>query len=203
MTSTPRRFFIAAALALTLFVAPVSAGQREDARAGVARALAALERDDPRTARVELMNAIKADPASQEARIVQARVLLMLGNGRGAQDELDRAKQLGAPLGPMRHLLAHAALMNGDPEQAIKEASAADADEKELLFCTRIEAQAYQAWAAMPTPPAPLTARVLSIARIALYGRTSPGIMSLLVIWPLRSRRPTRHWRLHQPALMR
>ncbi|MFO1259932.1 MAG: tetratricopeptide repeat protein [Sphingomonadaceae bacterium] len=145
MTSTPRRFLIGAALALTLLVAPVSAGQREDARAGVARALAALERDDPRTARVELMNAIKADPASREARIVQARVLLMLGNGRGAQDELDRAKQLGAPLGPMRHLLAHAALMNGDPEQAIAEASAADADEKELLFRTRIEAQAYQA----------------------------------------------------------
>lgn len=145
MASTPERFLIGAALALMLCIAPVSAGQREDARAGVACALEALKKDDPRTARVELMNAIKADPASIEARIVQARVLLMLGNGRGAQDELDRAKQLGAQPGPMRHLLAHAALLNGEPEQALKEAGAPDADAKELLFRTRIEAQALEA----------------------------------------------------------
>ncbi len=145
MASTPERLLIGAALCLTLLVAPVAAGQREDARAGVARALAALKKDDPRTARVELMNAIKADPASIEARIVQARVLLMLGDGRGGQDELDRAIQLGAERGPIRHLLAHAALLNGDPEQAITEATAPDADAREMLFRTRIEGQAWQA----------------------------------------------------------
>lgn len=132
-------------LVLCLAVMPVQAGPGEDARAGLARARAAIQQDDPRTARVELMNAIKADPTLAEARILQARVLLMLGNGRGAQDELDRAGQLGAPLGPMRHLRAHAALLNGDPEAAIREASAPDADAKELLFRTRFEAQAYQA----------------------------------------------------------
>ena len=125
MTSA-RRFLILAAL-LALAGAPAAAGPRQDARAGLARALVALKKDDPRTARVELMNAIKADPSLAEARIVQARVLLMLGNGRGAQDELDRAAQLGAPLGPMRHLRAHAALLNGDPEAALREAAAPDA----------------------------------------------------------------------------
>ncbi|MBP6030549.1 MAG: tetratricopeptide repeat protein [Sphingobium sp.] len=139
----PLFLLIAASL---LFAAPQAvAGPREDARAGLARALAALGNDDPRTARIELMNAIKADPALAEARIVQARVLLMLGNGRGAQDELKRATQLGAPLGPLRHLRAHAALLLGDPETAIKEAAAPDADARETLFRTRIEAQALQA----------------------------------------------------------
>lgn len=143
--SRPKALIVAVTTLCALCLAPVQAGQREDARAGLVRALAALKKDDPRTARVELMNAIKADPASVEARIVQARVLLMLGNGRGAQDELDRAKQLGAPLGPMRHLRAHAALLLGDPQAAIREASAPDADEREILFRTRIEAQAHQA----------------------------------------------------------
>jgi tetratricopeptide (TPR) repeat protein len=142
MTSA-RRFLILAAL-LALAGAPAAAGPRQDARAGLARALVALKKDDPRTARVELMNAIKADPSLAEARIVQARVLLMLGNGRGAQDELDRAAQLGAPLGPMRHLRAHAALLNGDPEAALREAAAPDADPKERLFRTRITGQALQ-----------------------------------------------------------
>jgi tetratricopeptide (TPR) repeat protein len=142
MTSA-RRFLILAAL-LALAGAPAAAGPRQDARAGLARALVALKKDDPRTARVELMNAIKADPSLAEARIVQARVLLMLGNGRGAQDELDRAAQLGAPLGPMRHLRAHAALLNGDPEAALREAAAPDADPKERLFRTRIAGQALQ-----------------------------------------------------------
>ena len=132
-------------VALCLAFAPVQAGPGEDARAGLARARAALQQDDPRTARVELMNAIKADPTLAEARILQARVLLMLGNGRGAQDELDRARQLGAPLGPMRHLRAHAALLLGDPETTIREAAAPDADARELLFRTRMEAQAQQA----------------------------------------------------------
>lgn len=145
MAFRPDRLLIGAGLALALLAAPVAAGPREDARAGLARALAALKKDDPRTARIELMNAIKADPSLAEARIVQARVLLMLGNGRGAQDELDRAAQLGAPLGPIRHLRAHAALLNGDPEIAIREAAATDADPKEVLFRTRIEAQAHQA----------------------------------------------------------
>jgi tetratricopeptide (TPR) repeat protein len=145
MASMRKLLFPFAAMALLFAVPHAVAGPREDAKAGLARAQAALQQDDPRTARVELMNAIKADPTLAEARILQARVLLMLGNGRGAQDELDRARQLGAPLGPMRHLRAHAALLLGDPEAAIREATAPDADPREILFRTRIEAQAYQA----------------------------------------------------------
>jgi len=129
---------------LLLGAIPAQAGPREDARAALSRAMNALDRNDPRTARVELMNAIRADPNLAGARVAQARALLMLGNGAGAQAELERAQALGAKPGPLRHLLAHAALLQGRAEEAVKQATSDDADPRELFFCTRIEALGLQ-----------------------------------------------------------
>lgn len=142
------RFSSTVLCAVLLLVAPVPAvraGQQTDARLALARGLAALKRSDPRTARIELLNAIKGDPSLVAARVAQARTLLMLGDGVGAQGELDRALQLGALPGSMRHLLAHAALLQHEPDVAIKEAMAPDADPTELFFRTRIVAQSLQA----------------------------------------------------------
>lgn len=135
---------MAVLLALAVAVPVVHASAQADARAALSRALAALGKDDPRTARVELMNAIRADPNLAAARVAQARTLLMLGDADGAVAELERAHALGVPFGPMRHLRAHAALLQGRAEDAIAEARATDADPKEALFRTRLEAQALQ-----------------------------------------------------------
>lgn len=134
-----------ASFALPVSVPPLMASAREDARAAVARGLAAINRGDPRTARVELMNAIKADPNLAEARSVQARALLMLGDGRGAQGELERAQALGEKPGPLRHLLAHSALLQGRYEDALIQVRADDANPAEALFLARMEGQALQA----------------------------------------------------------
>ena len=143
MTFRLRSLALVLLLALAAPVA-VHADGKSDAQAALSRALIALDRGDPRTARVELMNAIKADPDLAAARVAQARALLMLGNGTGADQELDRAHALGIALGPIRHLRAHAALLEGRAEDALAEVHAPDADPKEALFRARIEGQALQ-----------------------------------------------------------
>lgn len=146
MTFRPSIRLLLSLGALALAGAPVAelrADARADAQAALQRGVAALGRGDPRTARVELMNAIKADPKLSAARVAQARALLMLGDGRGAGAELERAVALGAPAGPVRHLFAHAALLQGDAETALREASATD-DPAEAPFLARIEGQALQ-----------------------------------------------------------
>ncbi|MFY9352171.1 MAG: hypothetical protein WAO77_17690, partial [Sphingobium sp.] len=50
-----------------------------DGSAALTRGLAALDKGDARTARVELMNAIKGDPRSARARAAQAAALVELG----------------------------------------------------------------------------------------------------------------------------
>ena len=89
------------------------------------RGEAAFERGDMRTARVELMNALQADPDDRAARILQARVQLALGDGVAAESELARARQLGVPIEQTRHLFAHARLLQNDPQGALNEAAAA------------------------------------------------------------------------------
>jgi tetratricopeptide (TPR) repeat protein len=128
----------------------VRAGANPDAVAALNRGLAALDKNDPRTARVELMNAIKADPALASARVAQARAMLMLGNGASAQDELDRAISLGAQPSRIRHLLAQAALLRGQAQDAVKQAEAKDIDPRQAVFAARIAGQGYQALGQYP-----------------------------------------------------
>ena len=92
MTFRLKAFLAAGMFMLAAPVPAVQAEAQADARAALARAIKAMDGGDPRTARVELMNAIKANPTLAEARLAQARALLMLGNGVAAQDELDRER---------------------------------------------------------------------------------------------------------------
>ena len=135
-------WWLIAAFFLMAFAPGVRAGQREDARAALARAEAALERGDPRTARVELMNAIRADPALGAARVAQARALLILGDGKAAGEELERAMALGVAPDAVRHLAARAALLRGDAQGALKEARATGGAPHRRASLARIEGQA-------------------------------------------------------------
>jgi len=141
-----KRKWIASLLAASVLTygSVVYADARADAQAALKRGVAALDKGDPRTARVELMNAIKADPNLAAARVAQARAQLMLGNGNGAQSQLERAISLGAQPGPIRHLLAHAALLQGRMVDALEEARASDSDPNEKPFLARLAAQALQ-----------------------------------------------------------
>jgi tetratricopeptide (TPR) repeat protein len=88
-----------------------------------ARGMAALDKGEARTARVEFMNAIKAEPNNGRIRIAQARTYLMLGDGVAAEAELTRARQSGVALADTHHLMAHALLLQNQPQRALEEAS--------------------------------------------------------------------------------
>lgn len=115
---------------------------RADGSAALARGIAALGQGDARTARVELMNAIKADPRSVAARIAQARALLDLRDGAGAQAEIQRARTLGGSAAATRHLLAEARLLQGDADGALREATAKDVPQGAGPIAARIAGRA-------------------------------------------------------------
>lgn len=89
------------------------------------RGLEALRAGEPRTARVEFLNAIKANPNSPALRLFQAETYLALGDGVAAQAELERARQLGASTDATSHLMAHALLLQGQNRRAVEEAARA------------------------------------------------------------------------------
>jgi cellulose synthase operon protein C len=126
-------------LALALLLAACSGG------AGTAyeRGMAAFGAGDMRTARVEFLNALQADPDDKAARIMQARVHLALGDGVAAESEIARARRAGAPESETAHLLAHAKLLQGDARAALAEAAgAAPAHE---AYAARMRGRAWMA----------------------------------------------------------
>lgn len=106
--------------------------------AALARGVAALGKGDARTARVELMNAIKADPRSMAARAAQAQALVALNDGAGARAEIERLRQLGGDPAATRHLMAQALLLQGDDAGALREAGAGDVPKRYAALMARV-----------------------------------------------------------------
>jgi len=104
------------------------------------RGLVAFEAGDMRTARVELLNALQANPDDGQARLLHARVALALGDGVAAEAELGRARQSGVPVGETRHLFAHARLLQGDARGALAEAE--QAPPHHAAYAARMRARA-------------------------------------------------------------
>lgn len=145
MRRTHLLWLIAPVAVLALPFHALHARDGQEARAAMARGMTALERGDPRTARVEFMNAIKADPDWAPARIAQARAYLSLGDGIAAKAELDRARALGANPSHTRHLMADALLRQGRAEDALKEAKAGDVIAEQRAYAARIAGLAHEA----------------------------------------------------------
>ena len=97
-----------------------------------------------RTARVEFLNALQADPDDKAARIMQARVQLALGDGVAAESEIVRARQSGVPGRQTAHLLAHAQTAAGRC-RAPRCAEAAGAAPAHEAYAARIRGRAYMA----------------------------------------------------------
>jgi tetratricopeptide (TPR) repeat protein len=107
------------------------------------RGLQALAQGEPRTARIEFLNAIKAEPNNKALRVAQARTYLMLGDGAAAEDELKRANALGVPESESAHLMAHALLLQGQAERAAAEAGKAGPEH--AAYAQRMLGRAFQA----------------------------------------------------------
>jgi len=116
------RFALPFALLLAFVCAPAMAGNT-NARQMLARADAAFVQGQPRTAKIELLNATAAEPGNAVAWMYLARVCLALSDGPGTEDALDRALALGYARGNTLHFRAHALLLEGKPQQAFDTAA--------------------------------------------------------------------------------
>lgn len=113
----------AALIALLLLgAAACSNAGPEPAGEAYRRGLQALAKGQPRIARIEFLNAIKAEPDNKLLRLAQARTYLLLGDGASAEAELKRARALGVVDSETGHLMAHALLLQGQAEGAAAEA---------------------------------------------------------------------------------
>ncbi len=119
---TPRPLLAAAVSLATLALLAACSNAPNITESAYDRGLAALAKDDPRTARIELLNAIKAAPNDPKVRLAQAEALLALRDGAGAQAELERARKIGATVADTAHLMAQALLLQGAYEAAAREA---------------------------------------------------------------------------------
>lgn len=131
--------------ALALLAAPALAADRAAADAAMRRAVAAFDGGDPRTARVEVQNALKADPGWGVAHAMQARILLMLGDGLGAEAELERAVRGGVPAAGISSMRAHAHMLNGKGEAALAVLDRDPPPADQAGYAMRIRAQALAA----------------------------------------------------------
>ncbi len=141
-TRRARPWVLAALMALSLagFASTILAASEgnADAREAFARAQEHRSRGDVRSARIELMNAIKADPQWIDARILQAEMLLKLFDGIGAEAELERAFSLGLDPSEVRHLYGHALQLQGKWDKAKEQLFADDIPEENQAYTARI-----------------------------------------------------------------
>jgi tetratricopeptide (TPR) repeat protein len=129
------------ACALLLGAAACSNAPAEgSAKDAATRGAAALAQGQPRVARVELMNAIKADPDNGALRILQAQTYLALNDGVAAEAEIARARKLGIEPAETAHLMAHALLLRDEPQRALDELKSAPPAQK--VYAARIRGQA-------------------------------------------------------------
>ncbi len=134
---------LAAALPLGATLAPPPAlAQSASSRAAFDKALAAYNRGDLRTARVELLNALKEDQNNAAARLLYARVLMARGDGVAAQTEIERAIRAGAPRNRTHHLMANALFLQRKFNEARDMASRPDIPPQFAAYAARMRGRA-------------------------------------------------------------
>lgn len=131
-----------ALLPVLAFATPALAGPRDDARSAMGAGAQRFFAGDSRAARIELLNAIKADPDWALPHALQGRIYLALNNGAAAEAELRRAVSGGMAAASVTHLLAHAYLLQGDPVRARDMASKPVASLTAQAYALRIGARA-------------------------------------------------------------
>lgn len=119
-----------------------SAADRDAARAALRDSVDYFYAGNMRAARIEALNAVKADDRWGLANAMLARVQLALGDGRGAEAQIARAVKAGMPAASLAHLSAHAALIQGDPKRAIAFTAAKIPGTRARAYADRVTASA-------------------------------------------------------------
>ncbi|MEE4350897.1 MAG: XrtA/PEP-CTERM system TPR-repeat protein PrsT [Pacificimonas sp.] len=134
----------AAVVALAAPLLPTAAladEQTEAADSGYQEAFRSFAAGDYRTARVQLLNVIQRDDDNSLARILLARTSLALGNPVEAQTQLERAEAAGVSERKLRHLFAHALLMQGDIDEARDLLGASGTEPQFAAYAARLRGQ--------------------------------------------------------------
>lgn len=104
-------------LAVSLLL--TNCGLFTDDEARIARANTALKAGEYRTAIIDLKNVLRNEPEHARARLLLGRALLATGDIPGAEKELERALEFGAPLDQARVSLARAKALLGKSGEAL------------------------------------------------------------------------------------
>ncbi|MEQ1549617.1 tetratricopeptide repeat protein [Sphingorhabdus sp.] len=105
-------------LAIALLAGIAHAAIDEDAREAFEAAQTHITQRDLRSAKVELLNAVAADPEWIEAQLKLAEVALELFDPVTAREHIDKAIKLDAPETAYSHLLGHALWLSGEADKA-------------------------------------------------------------------------------------
>lgn len=114
-----------------------------DAKEAFAAARDHIAQRDLRSAKVELLNAVAAEPAWIDARLKLAEVSLELFDPVTARVHIDKAIGLGAPAGRYSHLLGHALWLAGENDEAEKALTQAPFARAKLPYAYRILGRVY------------------------------------------------------------
>ncbi len=138
---------IAILLSLCLFMAGglAKAADRASAEEALIAGANAFRNSDIKEARSALTDAMKADPKWPLPHAVMASLLISEGNGDAGEGEAKRAVELGIAPGRVAHLFAHAALLQGDPDRALKLAQSKKISPRFGGYAARIRAKAFVA----------------------------------------------------------
>ena len=107
-------------LLITALPGAAYAADRDGARTHMISGVKNLYAGNLRTARIDLLNAIKDDEDWALPHAVQARIYLALGDGVAAESELRRAMKNGMAESQISHLRLHSWLLQGDPDRVLR-----------------------------------------------------------------------------------
>ena len=133
---------LALAVAATGWAGKAWAADSEAARGAFKTAIAYERAQNLRDAHNAMANAIEADPDWPDARLAQARILVAMGNGIGAEAEIRRARELGLSDTATRVQLAHAVWLQGEPARALAELQAGPVPDRYKAYAERIAGNA-------------------------------------------------------------
>ncbi len=133
------------AVALLLLATPVAAGPRDDARPLFNTAVTTFHSGDVRGARTAIARAVATDASWPLALAMQGRIAIATRDGAFAEARLHAAWQKGYPHRNLRHLFAHAFLLQGRADAALAEASFADIPVRYAAYAARMRAAAHVA----------------------------------------------------------
>jgi cellulose synthase operon protein C len=132
---------LAALISLTLPTI-AHAADRQAARQAVVAGIKHFYAGKTQAARIELLNAIKADDDWGLAHALQARIYLALGDGVAAESELRRALDLGVPEPQIQHLALHSWLLQKDYDRVLNAPELKGVRPISVGYAVRIKANA-------------------------------------------------------------